>query len=831
MPQLNQALTRLFDKHRIVFWYDDKQELWTEFDAADLPGVEKIVLDNNAFAVKYRILRAQPSHKFLLYHAGPPPADLDNWLLDVQLAHGLFRADQTALWLDELGLGFEFAEVVEPHVEFFRATRRRETLAQMLKPDDTPRQVLLKMLAVSAGAEPRLDDILENLLADLAVTKDERIRLIERCALDKVLWTQLDRAFGYTSDTPGLRDFVIALFNAVYRQRLGGPSRLNNDAVVFFKRWKDSVRHQAAFETLSAQCAPVLGIEQDLAQRQTRDLVDLDLFELIDRKILSDLVRDVANRTLAAGACTQWVRQRRQSHWYARYEHPYEAVEIAARLLTFLDTVDLTVRSLSDGIQQYAAVWCQADQLYRQFIYHTRQSGQPTLLAALAEQVENQYTTNFLLKLNDRWQPWVDACTRWEAAPIMAQQEFYAKCVRPFLTKGNKVFVVISDALRYEIGEELLRRICQEDRYDATLTPALATLPSYTQLGMAALLPHTQLTLANDGAGTVLVDGLSSQGTENRQNILEQTLPGRALAIKAGDLLALGRDESRALIRDYEVVYVYHNRIDAIGDKRETEERVFDEVELALDELILIIKKLANANANNLFVTADHGFIHQQRALEETDFLAGEPGGSQITWRNRRFVLGQGLHASPSFKHFTAQAVGLQGETELLLPKSINRLRVRGAGSRYVHGGAALQEVVIPVIQINKKRQSDVTTVDVDILRSGNAKISTGQLAVAFYQTQPVTEKVQPRTLRAGLYTAAGVLISDQHTVTFDMPSENARERELRVQFVLTRQADAANNQDVILRLDERVPDTSHYQEYKTVRYQLRRSFTSDFDF
>ena len=74
-------------------------------------------------------------------------------------------------------------------------------------------------------------------------------------------------------------------------------------------------------------------------------------------------------------------------------------------------------------------------------------------------------------------------------------------------------------------------------------------------------------------------------------------------------------------------------------------------------------------------------------------------------------------------------------------------------------------------------------------------------------------------------------MISDQLELTFDIASENARERERRVQFVLTQKADAANGQEVILRLDERVPDTEHYREYRTARYMLRRSFTSDFDF
>ena len=65
----------------------------------------------------------------------------------------------------------------------------------------------------------------------------------------------------------------------------------------------------------------------------------------------------------------------------------------------------------------------------------------------------------------------------------------------------------------------------------------------------------------------------------------------------------------------------------------------------------------------------------------------------------------------------------------------------------------------------------------------------------------------------------------------FDMTSDNARDRELQIQMVLSHEADKANNQEVILRLDEKLAGTSHYQEYLSVRYQLRRSFTSDFDF
>jgi uncharacterized protein (TIGR02687 family) len=302
-------------------------------------------------------------------------------------------------------------------------------------------------------------------------------------------------------------------------------------------------------------------------------------------------------------------------------------------------------------------------------------------------------------------------------------------------------------------------------------------------------------------------------------------------AIKAEELMALNKEDCRALIRDHDVVYIYHNHIDAVGDKRESEERVFEAVEETLQDLIRLVKKLTGANASNLLVTSDHGFIFQNRAIDESDFLGVDPEGEDILFRDRRFVLGRGLKENPSLRKFMSPGLGLSGNMEVQIPKSINRLRLKGAGSRFVHGGASLQEVVIPVIRINKKRQSDISAIEVDILRGSSSIITSGQLGVALYQAQPVTEKVQPRNLRAGIYTQAGELISDCHELTFNLTSENPRERELQVRFVLTRKADAANGQEVILRLDEKLTGTSHYREYKSVRYMMRRSFTSDFDF
>ena len=248
-------------------------------------------------------------------------------------------------------------------------------------------------------------------------------------------------------------------------------------------------------------------------------------------------------------------------------------------------------------------------------------------------------------------------------------------------------------------------------------------------------------------------------------------------------------------------------------------------------ELVKIIKKLTAANANNLLVTADHGFIYQHRVLDESDFCASEPEGEKVIYRDRRFIIGKKLVEKPGLRKFVASELGLQGDLDVQIPKSIIRLRLKGSGSRFVHGGASLQEVVVPVIRINKKRKSDISAVEVEILQGASTVITSGQIAAIFYQSEPATDKVQPRNLHAGIYNQDGELISDRHDLTFDLPSENPREREIKVQFVLTQKADDANGQNVTLRLDEKLGGTSHYREYKSIRYLMRRSFTSDFDF
>lgn len=844
--RIQQAISRLFQKHRIVFWYDDKQELRDAFEALAIEGVEKLEIQNNEFGIKHKLLREAPKQSFLVYKEDKQPEPIQNWLLDVELANTTFRTDQVAIWLSELELPNEFTEIVEKHTAFFdtakakvQAEKRKVTLKKLLSNEDTLSKVRLKMLAVCVGAnqlaDARIDVILEALLAELVKPKQALFGLIQRCELDSFLWQQVERFYGYTSDAPTVKDFAIELFKSCYSMGVnsslnGDGINLSSDALVFFKRWKDSRTHQEVFEELSDNYAELLAVEEDLNKRNLKEVIELDYFRLIDKKVIYELVKAVEHRTLSEGEVTLWCRGRRQGHWFGEFKYLYEAVDIASQFFALLDAIQLDMATSSEAVQGYISHWYKLDQLYRQYIYCLKASSQNTLLNSLSEKIENLYTNRYLLPLNNAWQSHVDGMSKWQVPDVPPQNQFFSKWVKPYLDKKNKICVIISDAFRYEAGEEMVGIIRRKDRYQANLEYSLSSLPSYTQLGMASLLPQGGglLSLADNKTGTVLWGTQSTQGTENRDKILKSILGEGACAIQAKQVLEMTSPECQQLVKSHHVLFVYHNRIDHTGDKMQSEGEAFKAVEETFDDLMRLIGRFSNLN--NVLITADHGFIYQNKPLDDSDFLDANIQGN-LLYRDRRFVLGKGLRCGQSLKSFTSEQLGLSSDVHAVIPKGIQRLRLSGSGSRFVHGGASLQEVIVPVISVKKKKNKDITAVEIDILRGGTNVITSGQLSVTLYQTEPVTDKIRPRQLKAGIYTESGTLISDKHDVLLDLTSENPRERELKLRFVLTQEADAANNQEVLLKLEEPEEGSNQYRKYKELRYTIRRSFTSDFDF
>jgi len=639
-------------------------------------------------------------------------------------------------------------------------------------------------------------------------------------------WKEVERLFGYHSATPSLRDFAVSLFRGA--NPLDGQVTLHPHAKVFLQRWKDSQAHSVSFRQWSNQMESELQIATALgAMDDRKSLGDCDTFEIFEKFTLHQLCQSFASGA-SATTLRAVIQSRRASFWQPQHQHGYAALESAVELRELLASAELTVDSVAGGFNRYVASWWRIDQAYRRCHWNLRSYGQVKLMEQITQWVEKSYVNNFLLPLGDRWSDQVRELAAWECPGVLSQRQFFTQYVQPFLVKNQKVFVIISDALRYEAAADFAQRLRSANRWTAEVDAVLGVLPSYTQLGMAALLPGKQLAVDATTA-TVTVDGQSATGTENRAKILSLACAGKGTAIQAEDFLELNtKTDGRALMRDHEVIYIFHNVIDKTGDAPGTEGKTFDAVEKAFEELDLIIKKVANINGSNMLLTADHGFLFQQDDVAEDD-ATPLPAAREWTFRNRRFSFGRGIPAVAKVKVFDSAALGVSGDWSSAFPLSLGRFPLQGSGMRYVHGGISLQEVVVPVVKIHKARTDDTGRVEVELLRVP-AKITTGQLSIALFQDRPALDKVLPRTLRVGVFAKDGTSLSEIKTLVFDSKETEARQRETTVLIVLSPAADAFNNREVELRLEETVPGTSQIVTYKTHSLKLQKPFTTDFE-
>ena len=829
LEQITERIKSLFERFRVVFWYDKTGENREIFDNIKIEGVQKVEIKNNEFALKYRILRLESDLMFLLYKAGPKPDVNENWLLDVELASAVFKADEIAMWLDELGLPTKLNNTISQHKNFFKSQSRVAKLKEQINSNMTADEIKFQMLAVCTKNQGGFNSIVEGLLSEFINERDTSMRLIESTCLTDFFWSQLKSSYGYSSAEPNIEDFALSLFQSAFNHDIGNKQQLNQEAVVLLNNWKNNRIHKESFEKLSKKIYNDLEIEKKIENLELRQLVKTDLFEQIDQQIILKLIDGTVNQTLDWLEVTKCIKEREQCFWYERYDDIYQAIWYATEFQLALTESQLELANPKEGVTRYVSTWFKLDQYYRKYIFHMSKKGQSNLLSTLSEKVENLYTNNFLLALNNKWQDKISQLTNWEIPNYPSQINFYDEQVAEFRRKNQKVVVIISDAFRYEIAEECLHQILALDRFEAELKPMISVLPSYTQLGMAALLPNKNLEI--DSKGKVKSFGESSQGLPAREKLLSKGHTGdRVKALKFAEISKMNTDKCKEIFRDHETIYIYHNHIDATGEKPDLEPTVFNIVEESIQELTKLVRKLASANFTNMLLTADHGFLFQYRQIDESDFLVSEPKGKEILVKNRRYVIGKDLEESQGMKKFTATQLSLKGQLDVLIPNSINRLRVKGAGIRFVHGGATLQETIIPVITVQKKRESDVSQVDVKIIVTGRNVISTNQVAVTFYQEQPISEKNQPRELVAGIYSADGSLISDEHKLKFDLTSDSARGREILQKFLISSIADSFSKQEVYLKLRERIGNTSKYKDYTSISYQLRRGIDADFD-
>ena len=825
--KIQGVLNDLIDKYKLVFWYDKEGEMKEFVSSLDIPGVEILTLQNNAFSVKYRILKGdKPERGFIVYSPEAKPEDEDNWLLDLQMTAAPFSADMGSLYAAECNIPLELKEkVVDKHSEFFRLSDNRKRLTQRLRAGMDAGEIEKQMQAVVCKTEPAYDQLTWALAKECYDESTDMIDKLEKYNLLDMFWEEIEATFGYKKNHQ-IKDLLIVLFNEDMNRHLEGAS-LHNEAHIFMRDWRDSRQYGELYKMWAQKLEEELGIYDKIKGEDIEKLVAIETYPCIDKVIALYLQHEVLNGTMSVEKMESIVDEREHKIFFSVAAHTIKALLEARRLMEDIDQKmqngHLHINSTIDGFNLYYNDLYAIDLHYRHYFREEKQSESKKLLTEITKVVESKYTNSYLLVLANKWQPLVDNMDKWRIEGIYPQPRFYDYYVAPYVAKGVKVFVIISDALRYETMVELEQRIAQVSRMVTKMNPPmLSTQPSYTQLGMAALLPNRQLSYEKQ-QDEVFADGISTKGTDNRKKVLNNRVP-KSLAIAAKDFLEI--TTPKTYFKDYDLIYIYSNKIDFKGDKRETEGEVFQATEEEFEHIIKIVELIRNGNGSNILITSDHGYLYQNEDLDETEFTDFKVMGDIIS-DTRRFIIGNHLQPGNAVKTWNSEDVGLQEGRQIQIAKGMIRMKKQGSGKRFVHGGAMLQEIVVPVLHVNIKKAADVSQVDVDILNK-RSQLTTNNQTISFYQSEAVTEKVKGLSLRMGFYDADGNLISDSVTMVFDSESAESTQREQRHQFMFKNQLSNLNGQEVVLRMDRQVPNSEQYTTSKEVSYVVKVMFQAE---
>lgn len=304
---------------------------------------------------------------------------------------------------------------------------------------------------------------------------------------------------------------------------------------------------------------------------------------------------------------------------------------------------------------------------------------------------------------------------------LLSQREVWRDRVRPLL-ETHKVAYFLVDALRYEIAREL-KALLEED-FEVELEPVVATPPTITTVGMAALLPDAENELrvsAQRGNLLVEVDGVPLKDRASRVRYLEEHAGVPVVSLKLEDLLPSPKKRVREAIKEARFVLVTSQEIDALceGDNIPLARRTMDSVQ---EEIAKACRILARLGVEHIIITADHGYLFGEELGPE---MKVDPPGGETLRLHRRVWIGRGGRVDEAYLRAPLSAFGIASDLEVATPWGFAGFKVQGGARAYFHGGLSPQELVIPVVQLVPKRVPPATVEISWRLIPGSRKLST----------------------------------------------------------------------------------------------------------
>ena len=801
-----------FYTRRLVFWIDEDGEFADRIDEIVLDDAKVVVLTgSNNFAVKKLLAVDDPDSNYLVYRPFRLE-DGDNWLLDMELYSEPFHADLISMWMDEMDVPQtpDLRKGFKLYHKFFNASARRSRFQSLNMTPAKLAQLQTGIMAVLAGLKAaKANEIIKTVLEHgLDIENNTVYQEFVNYEIDDVFWKMAKQGAGYTGD-PNLEQFATHLLLTAATRTLreeflaGLQSFISSPHQAYCYDFVSDWLHSADQQSLRAIAEHVedeLKLPQRFMKLTVADLVGTEVFPCIDEVILYKLMTEIGDHIIDVDTIHRTAEKRRTCVWYDDVSHFYDGILQVAKMQAFYKEHAAGFHTVEPAKvwKEYTSEYYIMDTYYRAFHKNYAASLQNYHEALtdpfhqVMEKTENLYTNWFLGELGSNWS---DICADYlrdkgSIPEVPLQTAFYRRHVA---SSDSKVYVIVSDALRYEVAASLTEQLRLETQAKVELRTMQAVFPTITKFGMAALLPHKNLSVELKTGKTerlaVLADGQSTEAN-NREKLLKAADPD-SVALRYKDIVGMKRAERQALVKGMNVVYIYHDTIDEAGHN---ESAVFAACDTAIEELKNMVRIISNEfRGAKILITADHGFLYTYSPLTEDDKVDKTTESDQDIEIGRRYAIMQ----KGTQPKYLLPVQFLDGETpyDAFTPRENIRIKMKGSGLNFVHGGISLQEMVVPLIEYHmlrndskeyKRNKSKYDTKPVEIgLLSANRKIGNMIFSLNFYQKDPVGGNREAATYQLYFTDSDGKTISDIVRIIADKTDENGQARIFRCSFNL----------------------------------------------
>jgi hypothetical protein len=548
------------------------------------------------------------------------------------------------------------------------------------------------------------------------------------------LWVQA------TGDAEALaRALARALLVAEMRSDLDGPEPVAISQIAGprdpdqVKRVRDVCRklrseYPTVYEDLADSVERGLGLSQ--AGIDPEALGNIDTFRFEERSLLA-----LCDQRLAEGQADRVVeivdgRLSREggaqpSFWASVLRFParhaaWAACGELARLAKALDVVERALktppRDPAKWVAAYTAAdgWHRVDQAFREARYRLSRLEDAAVFERGAECVFARYEA-LIDKMGVGFVAALQAAD-WDVPGALRQEEIFDRRVA---RKTERTAYLLADAMRFEMGAELVRLVEACGAMAVQLEPAIAVAPTITDLGMAALLPGAERSFSMQQTPkgvTGSIDGKALVGSTMRMDYAKGVVPGLVEMTLERFVHELTPKKREQEFKDAKIVILRSQEIDGIGENLPAgvAQKVMGTI---LEDLRSAVQRLADCGVRHFVLAADHG--HLFASARGDDMKIDLPEGGTMVDVHRRCWVGRGGTTPSSCVRLSAADLGYEGtDLELVVPKGTGVFKSQGSLA-FHHGGLSLQELVIPVLSFElegrkaaKKSGGDVLTLE-----------------------------------------------------------------------------------------------------------------------